>query len=173
MDSHFISILVDETCLLQRYPDVKITELKIGQDPDAPSTQCDACTDSDPSVNCQSSENFYGYDFQDPDTLPVPVTNASPSIWFKAGECGSSMYAVDDKAEFKTKIFKPVTDVNGIVSQRTILATDITCKYPDSIEGINMDPGANIQADGSSSDEKHVSKLAFRLFNISIPFIFC
>ena len=168
MDSNFISILVDGTCLLQRYPDVKITDLIIGQDPDSPSTQCDACTDSDPSANCQSSDNFYAYDFQDPSPLPVPVTNASPSIWFKAGECGSSMDAVDDKAEFQTKIFKPVTNVNGIVSQRTILATDITCKYPDAIEGINMDPGANIQADGSSDVEKYVSFLVLLIFNISL-----
>ena len=156
-----------------RYPDVKITELIIGQDYDSPNN-CDACTDSDPSANCQSSDNFYAYDFQDPDELPVPVTNASPSIWFKAGECGSSMGVVDDKAEFQTKIFKPVTiGPDGIVSQRTILATDISCKYPDSIQGINMDPGANIQADGSSDNEKYVYTLAFQLFNISIAFIFC
>ena len=155
-----------------RYPDVKITDLIIGQDYDSPNN-CDACTDSDPSANCQSSDNFYAYDFQDPDELPVPVTNASPSIWFKAGECGSSMGVVDDKAEFQTKIFKPVTiGPDGIVSQRTILATDISCKYPDTIDGINMDPGANIQADGSSDDEKYVFTLAFRLFDISIPFIF-
>ena len=147
--------------MLERYPDVKITELKIGQDPDSPSTQCDACTDSDPAANCQPSDNFYAYDFQDSIVSPVPVTNISPSIWFKAGECGSSMDAVDDKAEFQTKIFKPVTSVNGIVSKRTILATNITCKYPDAIEGINMDPGANIQADGSSADEKYVAFLVF------------
>ena len=134
---------------------MKITDLIIGQDYDSPNN-CDACTGANPPADCEQSANFYAYDFQDSGSLPVPVTAASPSIWFKAGECGSSMDATGSMAEFQTKIFKPMTvdQATQIVSQKTILPTDIICEYPKEIVGIRLDSDANIQADGSTDEEK-------------------
>ena len=139
-----------------RYPDVKITDLIIGDPDRTGTTQCNACTDSNPETDCDPEENFYGYDIQNNTETPVPVTSMSPSIWFKAGECGSAMKTTATEAIFQTEILKPPTIDNAtqIISQRTILATNITCKYPNEIAGMVVDPGANIQIDGSTDSEK-------------------
>ena len=59
-------------------------------------------------------------------------------------------------AKFATTIYKPPTidPITSIVSQRTILATDIVCDYPRDVNGVDMFPNANIVIDGSNQGEK-------------------
>ena len=140
----------------ERYPDVKITDIIIGDPDRTGATKCNACADFNPVADCDPEHNFYGYDIQDPTETPVPVTSMSPSIWFKAGECGSAMKTTATEAIFQTEILKPLTIDNAtqIISQRTILATNITCKYPNEIAGMVVNPGSNIKIDGSTDGDK-------------------
>ena len=61
-----------------------------------------------------------------------------------------------DKAIFKTDIGKPaeVDSATGIVTETTLLETDITCEYPSTISGIPMDPGMEVVADASQDSDK-------------------
>ena len=143
--------------MTERYPDVKVTELIISE---TGATECKSCTDanlqtSDPNAPdyCNPEEKFFAYDFLDSDQIPVPIDVNSKNLWFKAGNCGSSMKIIEDNAQFQTTIFNSpkIDNATGIISTRTILATDITCDYPRSIDGFDMDPGANVVADGSEA----------------------
>ena len=148
----------------ERYPDVKVTELIISK---TGATECKSCTDNSPQWTdpnaadyCNPEEKFAAYDYLDSDLTPGPVTVTSPNLWFKASNCGSSMEIVEisgiKHAKFATTIYKPPTidPVTSIVSQRTILATDIVCDYPRDVNGVDMFPNANIVIDGSNPAEK-------------------
>ena len=146
--------------MTEKFPDVKVTELIISK---TGAPECKSCiaadpqtTDSTASDYCNPKENFFAYDYLDTSQDNVPVTTGSTDIWFKAGECGSSMDTTGSMAEFQTKIFKPMTvdRATQIVSQKTILPTDIICKYPKEIVGLVIDSGANILADDSTDEEK-------------------
>merc|ERR1712113_1246284 len=78
------------------------------------------------------------------------------SLFFKAGSCGTSLDTTTDptKAIFKTDIGKPAVVVDGIVTEKTILETDIICEYPSIISDIDMDPGMQIVADAAQAEEK-------------------
>ena len=134
---------MNHDCLTERFPDVKITDLIISK---TGSTQCDACTELDPENDCSETLNFYGYDFLDSGATPTPLADNSNNLWFKAGECGSSMTINGEIADFQTTIFKPPTvdQATQIISKKTILATDIICGYPRAITGLDMDPNANV-----------------------------
>ena len=149
--------------MAKRYPDVKVTELIISK---TGATECKSCTAPDPQTTdpmasdyCNPEEKFFAYDFLSAQS-PSPVDVNSPNLWFKAGNCGSSMEIVDKSgisyAQFATTIFKPPTidDATQIISQRTILATNITCDYPAEISDIDLDSGSVIQADGANQGEK-------------------
>lgn len=63
------------------------------------------------------------------------------------------------KATFSTEIGKPATVVTlasgaTIVTEATILETDITCQYPDTISGVDMDPSMTIVADAAQASDK-------------------
>ena len=150
--------------MTERYPAVKVTELKISK---TGATECSSCTDANPQWTdpnaadyCSPAGKFGAYDFLDKNLTPVPVLPNSPNLWFKAGNCGSSMEIVDISgtkyARFATTIYKPPTidPVTQIVSQRTILATDISCEYPRDVAGVDMFPDANVVLDGSNDGEK-------------------
>ena len=126
-----------------RFPDVKITDLKISKT----GSECDACTELDPKNDCsETKKHFYAYDFLDSNATPAPLADNSNNLWFKAGECGSSMTINGEIADFQTTIFRPPTvdQATQIISKKTILATDIICGYPRAITGLDMDPNANV-----------------------------
>ena len=148
--------LVVQDCLVDRYPDVKVTELIISE---TQTSECRACTDVDPVANCDPAAKFFAYNFLDSAITPGPVEENSPNLWFKAGNCGSTMDIISDlTARFQTEIYKPLTvdPTTQIVSQRTIIAATslLTCDYPSEIIDINMFPNANIVPDGGTQDEK-------------------
>ena len=67
------------------------------------------------------------------------------------------MDIIDDlTAQFHTTFYKPLTvdAATQIVSQRTIIATDITCDYPREIINFDMLQNPNIVADGGNQGEK-------------------
>merc|ERR1712168_1008993 len=66
------------------------------------------------------------------------------------------MTVAGGKATFTTAIGKPATvdSTTGIVTQATIMATDITCEYPDTIPGVDMDPSMTIVADAAQASDK-------------------
>ena len=142
----------------EKFPNVELTELQINPT-DAqgtvPTNQCLPCTDADPVTNCNTENNFMGYDFTIPGNKS-PVTSTTTSLFFKAGQCGTSMEMNDDGslAIFKTDIGKPAEIIDGIVVEPTLLETDITCSYPSTISGIPMDPGMTVVADASQNSEK-------------------
>ena len=139
----------------EKFPNVELTELQINPT-DAqgtvPTNQCLPCTDT---TNCNTENNFMGYDFTIPGNKS-PVTSTTTSLFFKAGQCGTSMKMSDDGslAIFKTDIGKPAEIIDGIVVEPTLLETDITCSYPSTISGIPMDPGMTVVADASQDTDK-------------------
>ena len=150
--------------MAERYPDVKVTELIISK---TGATECKSCNVTNPQITdpmasdfCNSTEKFFAYDFLDSVQTPGPVEVNSSNLWFKAGNCGSSMEIVDKSgisyAQFATTIFKPpsIDIATQIISQKTILATNITCDYPSEISNIDLDSGSIIQVDGSNQGEK-------------------
>lgn len=170
-DDLMVQLQVNKYCLKERYPGVKVTELKIGQTGvGSPPifTTCVACTDAQPQSRtptdpdyCNPEEKFFAYDilYNPESSAPGygPVISSDPppafqNLWFKVGNCGSSMTIKDDKAVFETTLYKPPTvdPITQIVSQKTVLPADIICKYPLTIQGLNMDPGADIVVDDNS-----------------------
>ena len=99
-----------------------------------------------------------GYDFTADPVVASPVSSTTTSLFFKAGHCGTSMAISADgtTAVFKTDIGKPaeVDATTGIVTETTLLETDITCEYPSTISGIEMDPGMSVIADASQDSDK-------------------
>ena len=152
--------LVLQDCLLERYPDVKVTELVISE---TQTSECRACTENNPQWTdpnapnyCDPAAKFGAYNFLEA-TTGVAVSPTSPNLWFKAGYCGSTMDIINDlTAQFHTTFYKPPTidAATQIVSQRTIIATDITCDYSREIINFDMLPNANIVADGGNQGEK-------------------
>ena len=153
-----------QDCLIERYPDVKVTELIISKTEE---TKCNACTDANPQTDrpndpdyCNPEEKFFAYDYKSVPTQGVPVTDTSSNLWFKAGYCGSTMDIIngltESFAQFQTTFYKPITvdPATQIVSQRTIIQTNITCDYSRDILDFDMFPNAKIVPDGSSPDEK-------------------
>ena len=145
--------------MTEKFPNVALTELQINPT-DAqgtvPNNQCLPCTDSDPETNCNTEDNFLGYDFTADPLTALPVSSTTTSLWFKAGQCGTSMTVSADgaTATFQTDIGKPAEKINGIVVEPTLLETDITCSYPSTISGIPMDPGMSVIADASQDSDK-------------------
>ena len=153
--------------MAEKFPTVELTQLQI--DPtdatgSVPDNQCLPCTKETPQANnpdttdtyCDQSNSFMAWDFNDNSATPSPVSSSSTSLWFKAGKCGTSMEISTDgtKAIFKTDIGKPAIITEGIVTEATLLETDITCEYPSTIAGIPMDPNMQIVADASQVDDK-------------------
>ena len=147
---------------MERYPDVKVTELIISE---TQTSECRACTDANPQWKfpgedyCDPAAKFGAYKFNDDSITPIPVEVTSKNLWFKAGYCGSTMDIIDAvTAQFETEIYKPLTidPATQIVSQRTIIAatSDITCDYPREIINFNMNPNQNIVADVGNQGEK-------------------
>ena len=148
---------------MQRYPDVKVTELVIDE---TGATECRACTDANPQWDdpsapdyCNPEAKFGAYNFRDSALTPIAVEENSSNLWFKAGYCGSTMDIINDlTARFETEIYKPLTidAATQIVSQRTIIASTskLTCDYPREIIDFDMFPNANIVADGGNQGEK-------------------
>ena len=142
---------MNKYCLKKRYPAVKVTELKIGKT--GVGTPCDACTDAQPQSRtstdpeyCDPEEKFFAYDIlYNPESSASgygAVISSDPppafqNLWFKVGNCGSTMIIKDDKAVFETTLYKPPTvdPITQIVSQKTVLPADIICKYPLTIQG--------------------------------------
>jgi len=144
----------------EKFEFVEITELQINPT-DAvgvvPANQCLPCT----NPPCSESTTFMAYDFND-DSLTaaqkIAVSDSTTTLFFKAGQCGTSMDISDDKTKaiFKTDIGKPaeVDATTGIVTETTLLETDITCEYPSTISDIEMDPGMSVIADASQDSDK-------------------
>ena len=138
----------------ENFPEVKLTELQInptGADGVTPPDQCLPCILEDAQTNdsettatyCDPSTSFFAFDFSDPTATPVPVTNDATSLFFKIGNCGTRQMTIspdETKAEFTTSIGKPVTvHTNGVITEPTLLATDIACSYPRDITGLSID----------------------------------
>ena len=152
----------------EKFPTVELTQLQINPTDatgSVPANQCLPCTEATPQANdpdadnyCDPSNSFMAWDFSDDSATTSPVSSSSTSLWFKAGKCGTSMDISDDGtiAEFKTDIGKPaiIDSATGIVTEATLLETDITCQYPSTIAGIPMDPEMKVVADASQVDEK-------------------
>ena len=140
----------------EKFKYVEIPELQINPT-DAlgvvPATQCLPCT----NPPCSESNTFMAYDFND-DSLTaaqkIAVSDSTTTLFFKAGQCGTSMRIDGANAIFETDIGKPAEKINGIVVEPTLLETDITCAYPATIAGISMDPGMTVIADASQDDDK-------------------
>ena len=154
--------LVVQECLMERYPDVEVTELIISK---TGASECRACTDANPQWDvptdpdyCDPAAKFGAYNFLEATAgSGFPVVPTSQNLWFKAGYCGSTMDIINDlTAQFHTTFYKPPTidAATQIVSQRTIIATDITCDYSREIINFDMLPNANIVADGGNQGEK-------------------
>ena len=163
IQSNSIFRLVNKPCLTEKFPFVSLTELQINptdaagnvpEDANGNSLQCLPCT----NPPCSQSANFMAYDFSVANTTVVAVDDNSASLFFKAGQCGTSMTISTDKTKaiFKTDIGKPAeVDANtGIVTETTLLETDITCEYPSTISGIEMHPGMEVIADASQDSDK-------------------
>jgi len=183
-----VQLRVNRECLKERYPAVRPTELIISE---TGATQCTACTFAQPSTTnstdpeyCSLEKKFTAYDF-----LIRPESNATDygavtysdsdtpkyqSLWFKAGNCGSSMTIEGEEAVFETTIFKPpvIDPTTQIISTRTIIATEIICKYPRELTGYEMVP-VTVLPDGgtnvvnSTVDVQDINKKAFN-FTCSI-----
>ena len=140
----------------EKFEHVEITELQINPT-DAlgvvPANQCLPCT----SPPCSESINFMAYDFND-DSLTtaqkIAVSDSTTTLYFKAGQCGTSMRIDGANAIFETDIGKPAEKINGIVVEPTLLETDITCAYPATIDDIAMDPGMTVLADAVQENDK-------------------
>jgi len=155
-----VELTVNKDCLDEKFEFVEITELQINPT-DAvgvvPANQCLPCT----NPPCSESTTFMAYDFND-DSLTaaqkIAVSDSTTTLFFKAGQCGTSMDISDDKTKaiFKTDIGKPaeVDATTGIVTETTLLETDITCEYPSTISDIEMDPGMSVIADASQDSDK-------------------
>ena len=156
--------LVLQDCLLERYPDVKVTELVISE---TQTSECRACTENNPQWTdpnapnyCDPAAKFGAYNFLEATAgSGFPVVPTSQNLWFKAGYCGSTMDIINElTAQFQTEIYKPLTvdAATQIVSQRTIIAATslLTCDYPREIINFDMFPNANIVADGGNQGEK-------------------
>ena len=122
----------------ERYPDVKVTDLVISK---TGATECKSCTDANPQTSdssasdyCDPAAKFFEFDYLNTAATPGPVTITSPNLWFKAGNCGSSMAIVDiggtKYAQFETTIYKPPTidPDTQIVSQRKEFECDLVSR---------------------------------------------
>ena len=166
-------ILVDNDCLTEKFSGVKLTELQIdptGADGTAPGTQCLPCTiataqttDANTAATyCDPAKSFFAFDYADAGATAAAVTDdalVTTSLFFKAGNCGTSPMTISDdgtKAIFSTSIGKPATldATTGIVTEPTLLATEITCSYPSTISGLPMDPGMTVVADAAADTDK-------------------
>jgi hypothetical protein len=151
-----VELTVNADCLDEKFEHVEITELQINPT-DAlgvvPANQCLPCT----SPPCSESTNFMAYDFND-DSLTaaqkIAVSDSTTTLYFKAGQCGTSMRIDGANAIFETDIGKPAEKINGIVVEPTLLETDITCAYPATIDDIAMDPGMTVLADAVQESDK-------------------
>ena len=156
--------------MLEKFPTVKITQLQINPT-DAqgviPSTQCLPCTKANPQANdadtaatyCNPADYFMDWDFGDSSIQGSSVSDSSDSLWFKAGQRGTSMSTDGNTATFTTDIGKPayIDPTTGIVTEATLLETDITCSYPSTISGIQMGPdGMSVVADAMQQSDKYV-----------------
>ena len=107
---HSIFISVDKTCLTDKFPYVAITDLQINPTDatgDVPDTQCLPCT----TLPCNTEDHFTAYDFSVDNPTEVGVTDSSTKLYFKAGQCGTTMNVVGEKArvfhgfrDFRAKI---------------------------------------------------------------------
>ena len=164
---------MSKDCLDDNFPDLKLTDLQIqptGADGTVPSGQCLPCTkanaqatdDGTAATYCDPTEHFFAFDYSEDSPVAAPVTDdaaATTKLWFKAGNCGTSPMTFSDdgtKAIFATTIGKPavIDSTTGIVTQPTLVATDITCSYPSTISGLPMDPGMSVVADASADTDK-------------------
>merc|ERR1712176_1319924 len=168
-----VELSVSKDCLDFNFPGVKLTELQIlptGADGTAPTGQCLPCTKANAQTTdantdatyCDPAASFFAFDYADTGATVAAVTDdatATTSLFFKAGNCGTSPMTFSDdgtKAIFATTIGKPaaIDSTTGIVTQPTLLATDITCSYPSTISGLPMDPGMSVVADASADTDK-------------------
>ena len=163
---------MSKDCLDDNFPGVKLTELQIlptGADGTAPTGQCLPCTkanaqatdDQAATTYCNPAESFFAFDYADSSATAAPVADdgTTTSLFFKAGKCGTSpmTFSADGtKAIFATTIGKPaaIDSTTGIITEPTLLATDITCSYPSTISGLPMDPGMSVVADASLDTDK-------------------
>jgi len=161
-----VELRVNRECLIERYPAVKPTELIISQ---TGPTSCTACTFAQPTTQiptdpeyCNPQAKFTAYDFRfrpEPNATDYGAVTYSDSgtpkyqsLWFKAGNCGSSMEIEGEEAVFETTIYKPpvIDPTTQIVSTRTIIATEIICKYPRELTGYEMVP-VTVLPDGGTN----------------------
>ena len=168
-----ILVSVSKDCLDYNFPGVKLTELQIlptGADGNAPTGQCLPCTKANAQTTdantgatyCDPAASFFAFDYADTGATAAAVTDdatATTSLFFKAGNCGTSPMTFSNdgtKAIFATTIGKPaaIDSTTGIVTEPTLLATDITCSYPSTISGLPMDPGMSVVADASADTDK-------------------
>ena len=164
---------MSKDCLDENFSGVKLTELQIlptGADGTAPAGQCLPCTKANPQATddqasttyCDPAASFFAFDYDDTSATAAPVTDdatVTTSLFFKAGNCGTSpmTFSADGtKAIFATTIGKPaaIDSTTGIITEPTLLATDITCSYPSTISGLPMDPGMSVVADASADTDK-------------------
>ena len=158
---------MNNDCLTENFPGVMLTELQIsptGADGVAPSDQCLPCilenaqtNDSDTTATyCDPSTSFFAFDFTDSAATPTPVTDdatVTTNLFFKIGYCGTlpmTISADGTKAKFTTLIGKPVTVYNNsIITEPTLLATEITCSYQRTITDLSMSftVATEVQAD--------------------------
>ena len=167
-------VLVSKDCLDANFPEVKLTELQIlptGVDGTPPSGQCLPCklanaqttTATDTATYCDPAASFFAFDYTDTSATAAAVTDdaaITTKLFFKAGNCGTTPMTISDdgtQAIFSTSIGKPAVIADsslGIITEPTLVATDITCSYPSTISGFPMDPGMSVVADDSADTDK-------------------
>ena len=163
---------MNNDCLTEKFSGVTLTELQLnptGADGVAPTDQCVACTLAAPQTTdsntaatyCDPAASFFAFDYDDDTATAAAVTDdgtVTTSLFFKIGNCGTSPFTLSadgSTADFTTSIGKPASlGTDGIITEATLLATDITCSYPSTISGLPMDPGMTVVADSSLDTDK-------------------
>ena len=155
---------MSKDCLDANFPEVKLTELQIlptGADGVAPAGQCLPCKLANGS--CNPATSFFAFDYTDTSATAAAVTDdaaITTKLFFKAGNCGTTPMTISDdgtQAIFSTSIGKPAVIADsslGIITEPTLVATDITCSYPSTISGFPMDPGMSVVADAAADTDK-------------------
>ena len=145
----------------EKFPNVKLTDLRINPTLDdgiTPADQCSPCTSApadftdDAATNyCDPNSSFFAYDFidvsADDGTAVTDDASVTTSLFFKAGNCGT-LFDTDNTLT-STSIGKSAFSTDKITTAALLLGTGITCEYPSK----TIEKEIIINADDSNAVE--------------------
>lgn len=148
-----IELAVDANCLAANLPGTKLTELTIGT--------CTACTlenaqttdSATTATYCDPATKYFAFDIEadSPTSAAVKDDGTTTTLYFKAGQCGSTPTVSGGKAIFATSISQPAS-TNDVLTGSSFFETPISCEYPETIANVALAEDLSVSADAPSGD---------------------